>query len=193
MHLIFCQDSLSFFAKTATYSLQDYVIHAAGVDKIEVADATIFPDSGIVTVEKNAHIKTLEDAMIEANNLTKYHTFKKVIVNIKGKSSYSGSGEYTYKDELNKEQNIFFNEIKVNENKTTVARGSVDEEEPFKLGAKFSFKGDVNLISDDKYLTFDGYFKMDHQCSFIPIQWVKFESEIERYEILYSKEAKLYQ
>jgi hypothetical protein len=172
------QDSLSFFAKTATYSLQDYVIHAAGVEEIEVADATIFPDSGIVTVEKKAHINILKNAIIEVNNLTKHHTFKNSIANIKGKNSYSGFGDYTYKDELNKEQNIFFNEIKVDNNKTTIARGSVDEATSFKLGAKFSFKGNVNLIANDKYLTFDGYFKMDHQCSFMPIEWVKFRSEV---------------
>jgi len=172
------QDSLSFVAKTATYSLQDYVIHTGGVESIEVADAIITPDSGIVTVEKQAIIRTLENATILANSLTKYHTFKNVIADIKGKNKYTASGEYTYKDELKEEQKIYFNDIKVNNDRITIAKGSVDEEDPFKLGAKFSFKGDVNLIAEDKYLTFDGYFKMDHQCSFIPIEWVKFTSEI---------------
>ncbi|MBC8265882.1 MAG: hypothetical protein H8E84_02855 [Flavobacteriales bacterium] len=172
------QDSVSFIAKTATYSLKDYVIHANGVEKIEIADAIIYPDSGMLIVEKKAQIRTLEDATIVANTLTEYHTFKNTTVYIKGKNKYTASGEYTYKDELNKEQNIFFSNINVNDDNITIAKGSVDEESPFKLGAKFSFKGDVNLIANDKYLTFDGYFKMDHQCSFIPIEWVKFKSEI---------------
>lgn len=172
------QDSLSFIAKTANYNLKDYVIHARGVEKIEVADATIFPDSGKVIVEKKAFIRTLENATVLTNNLTKYHTFKKASINIKGKNNYTGSGDYTYKDELNKEQTILFQKISVNHDKMTIASGSVEGEKPFKLGAKFSFKGVVNLSADDKYLTFDGYFKMDHQCSFIPIEWVRFTSEI---------------
>jgi len=172
------QDSLSFFAKTAHYSLKDYVIHTGGVVKIEVADATIFPDSGKVVVEKKAKIRTLEDVIVKANNLTEYHIFKNASITILSKNKYQGSGEYTYKDELNKEQKIFFNEIKVNENIITTAKGNVDVENPFKLGAKFSFKGNVNLISEDKYLTFDGYFKIDHECSFIPTEWVRFTSEI---------------
>ena len=172
------QDSLAFFAKTAHYSLKDYVIHAGGVTKIEVADAIIFPDSGKVVVEKKAKMRTLENATVKANNLTEYHTFKKASINVLGKNQYKGSGEYTYKDELNKEQTIFFNDIKVNKNIITTAKGNVDGENSFKLGAKFSFKGNVNLIAEDKYLTFDGYFKIDHQCSFIPIEWVRFTSEI---------------
>lgn len=172
------QDSLSFIAKTANYSLKDYVIHAGGVDKIEVADATIFPDSGKVIVEKKASIRTLENATVLTNNLTEYHTFKKASININGKYNYTGSGEYTYMDKLNKEQTILFQKISVNEDKMTIASGSVHGENPFKLGAKFSFKGSVNLFADDKYLTFDGYFRMDHQCSFIPIEWVRFTSEI---------------
>ena len=71
-----------------------------------------------------------------------------------------------------------FNDIKVNENIITIAKGNVDGDNSFKLGAKFRFKGNDNLISEDKYLIFDGYFKMDHQCSFIPIEWVRFRSEI---------------
>jgi hypothetical protein len=172
------QDSLSFFSKTAHYSLKDYVIHASGVDKIEVADATIFPDSGKVVVEKKAKMRTLENVTVKANNLTEYHIFKNASITVLSRNQYQGSGEYTYKDELNKEQTIFFNEIKVNENIITTAKGNVDVENPFKLGAKFSFKGNVNLISEDKYLTFDGYFKIDHECSFIPIEWVRFTSEI---------------
>ncbi|MEE2699987.1 MAG: hypothetical protein VYD71_01315 [Bacteroidota bacterium] len=172
------QDSLSFVAKTANYSLKDYVIHASGVEKIEVADATIFPDSGKVVVEKKAKIRKLENAVVKANNLTQYHTFKKTSINILAKNEYKGAGEYTYQDELGNEQIIYFNDIKVNESATTIAKGNVDDERPFKLGAKFSFKGNVNLIAEDKYLTFDGYFKMDHQCSFIPIEWVRFTSEI---------------
>jgi len=154
------------------------VIHAGGVDKMEIADATIFPDSGKVVVEKKAQIRTLENATVLTNNLTEYHTFKKASINIKGKYNYTGSGDYTYKDELNKEQNIFFQNISVDKDRMTIASGSMQGENPFKLGAKFSFKGSVNLFADDKYLTFDGYFKMDHQCSFIPIEWVRFTSEI---------------
>jgi hypothetical protein len=172
------QDSLSFIAKTANYSLKDYVIHAGGVEKIEVADAIIFPDSGKVVVEKKAKIRTLEKAMVKANSLTEYHTFKNASINILAKSNYKGTGEYTYEDELGNEQIIYFNDIKVNEDAYTIASGNVDNDQPFKLGAKFSFKGNVNLIAEDKYLTFDGYFKMDHQCSFIPIEWVRFTSEI---------------
>ena len=55
------------------------------------------------------------------------------------------SGDYTYKDDLGEEQHIFFSDISVNDEKSTIARGEVDKAEPFKMGSKFIFKGTVNL------------------------------------------------
>ena len=68
--------------KTAFYSLKDYIIHAAGVENITVADAVIYPDSGLVTVAKKAVIETLYDANILADDLTQYHTFTNATVDI---------------------------------------------------------------------------------------------------------------
>ena len=42
------QDSLSFIAKTASYSLDDYIINARGVRISTIADAVIYPDSVVL-------------------------------------------------------------------------------------------------------------------------------------------------
>ncbi|MEC7863622.1 MAG: hypothetical protein VYB55_00990, partial [Bacteroidota bacterium] len=131
------QDSLSFFAKTAFYSLKDYIIHADGVENIAVADAIIYPDSGIVTIAKKAVIETLYGANILADDLTEYHTFTNATVNIKSAHNYTGNGDYTYKDATNNEQQIFFKEIKVDEDTITIARGDVATDKVFHIDSKF--------------------------------------------------------
>jgi hypothetical protein len=186
------QDSLNFIATTANYSLKDYIIHTNGVDNIAVADAIIYPDSGIVTVEKKAVIQTLYAAKILADDLTEYHTFTNAAVDIVSAHNYTASGDYTYMDAMNQKQQIFFKEIRVDEDTITVAKGDVEADKVFHIDSKFDFKGSVNLFADRKNLTFDGYFMANHSCSLIEKEWVKFRSEISTKNILFTLDEKLY-
>ena len=185
------QDSLSFVAKTADYSLKDYVIHAEGINEIAIADAIIYPDSGLLTVEKDGVIQTLHNSRILVDDLTEYHTFTNAIIDIKSAYNYTAKGDYTYKDVFNNEQYIFFNDISINEDSTTIARGDIDIEKPFKIGNKFDFKGTVEIVSDQKNLTFDGYFMANHDCKLIEKEWVKFSSGIDPKNIEFTLEDKI--
>ena len=99
--------------------MKDYIIHANGVQDIAVADAIIYPDSGIVTVEKKAIIQTLYGARILADDLTEYHTFTNASVDIISAHNYTATGDYTYTDAMNQKQQIFFKEIRVGEDTIT--------------------------------------------------------------------------
>ena len=186
------QDALSFNARTASYNLKDYIINTKGVDEISVADAIIYPDSGIVAVAKKAEIKTLYRAKILADDLTKYHTFTNASVDIKSAHNYTASGDYTYKDAMNNEQHIFFREIIVNADTITIASGDVATDKAFHIDSKFDFKGSLDLFADRKNLTFDGYFMANHSCNLIKKEWVKFRSEINPKNILFTLDEKLY-
>ncbi len=186
------QDSLSFFAETAFYSLKDYIIHAGGVDNIAVADAIIHPDSGIVTVAKQAVIRTLYGATILANNLTEYHTFTNATVDIKSAHNYEATGDYTYKDAMNNEQQIFFKEIKVDQDTITIASGDVDADKVFHIDSKFDFKGSIGLIADQKHLRFNGFFMVNHACALLDKEWVKFSSEVDPQNINFTLDEKIY-
>lgn len=185
------QDSLSFIAKTSTYNLKDNIINVFGVNEIVVADATIYPSEEGFVVEKDAFIPTISNARILANNSTQYHEFSNASVNIDGGKKYTASGDYTYKDALGEEQHIFFSDISVNDEKSTIARGEVDNAEPFKIGSKFLFKGSVDLLASNRLLTFNGFFKMINKCNLIKEEWVGFSSEINPKRIQFKLDAVL--
>jgi len=186
------QDSLKFIAATVNYSLKDYIIHANGVEDISVADVIIYPDSGIVTVEKKAVIQTLYGAKILANDLTEYHTFTNASVDIKSANKYTASGNYTYIDAMNQKQQIFFKEIRVGQDTITEANGDSETEKPFHIDSKFDFKGSIELFADRKNLIFDGYFMVNHSCELIDKEWVKFRSEIDPKNIVFTLDETLY-
>ncbi|MCK4664051.1 MAG: hypothetical protein KAT68_14380 [Bacteroidales bacterium] len=172
------QDSLNFISPESEYDLKDYILFSRKVKYIKVADATVYPGDGDVTVEKKAKMRTLINASILASNTTKYHKFYNASVNIHGAKKYSGSGNYTYTDENNKEQEIYFNLIAVDTSIQTFASGKIIESQNFTLNPQFPYFGNVKLSAENIYLTFDGQVKIIHECYKTPMRWVKFTTEI---------------
>ena len=178
------QDSLRFLAPAAKYSIRKYIINCINVPFINVADARIFPDSGKVTIFKNAIIDTLKNSVILANTVTKYHTIRNVTANIFAKNNYLASGDYQYLDENNKPYLIKFNTIKPDTIFQTVSEGVISEESKFQFNDYFSFAGKVYLYANNKFLTYDGGTKIVHSCGKIGKAYLKFNGEIDPKEIL---------
>jgi len=171
------QDSLRFFSPAARYDLKKYIISSRGVEYINVADARIIPDSGNVVILKDAVMKTLNNAKIVANSVTKYHNLYDCTVNIFGRKKYSGSGSYDYIDELKTIQIFHFSKICSYSSLKTFAETSIAEDAKFRLSPNFDYKGKVKLKASNNYLVFDGYSRISHDCA-IAKTWFKFESEV---------------
>lgn len=178
------QDSLSFFAPAAKYNLRKYIIHCLNVPFINVADARLFPDSGKVTIFKNAVMDTLKNAAILANTVTKHHRIRNVKANIFGKRNYLGSGEYLYLDENEKKYLIKFSVIKPDTSGQTTSQGTISEKDQFMFNDYFTFAGKVTLKATNPFLFFEGGTKIVHACSRIRKSYLKFSGDINPKDIL---------
>lgn len=178
------QDSLTFVAPKANYTLYDRTIRTDGVKLIRVADATIYPDKEKVNIERNAVITTLKNARVNANNDTKYHDIFEATIDILGKKRYKGSGTYEYEDELGKVQKIALSKIDIDSVGKTFAIGDIDEKQEFTLSPQFDYKGKVRLYSPDKHLEFDGAARLQHQCQKMGKSWLKFKAPIDPKNIM---------
>jgi hypothetical protein len=107
------QDSLDWRSPLASFDLDNFIISAKEVHHIDVADATIYPDSGNVTIRESAKMDALEDSKIVANRITKFHTFYESTVNVLGKWNYNARGKYDYEDVTGAKQLIEFARIGV--------------------------------------------------------------------------------
>lgn len=178
------QDSLRFFAPAAKYNLRKFIIHCLNVPFINVADARLFPDSGKVTIYKNAVMDTLKNASIMANTVTKYHNIRNVKANIFSRRDYLGTGDYLYVDENEKKFMIHFNVIKPDTSGNTVSEGAISEKDNFNFNDYFSFAGKVNLSANNEFLNFDGGTKIVHVCNRVGKSYLKFSGDINPKEIL---------
>jgi hypothetical protein len=177
------QDSLRFFAPAAKYNLRKYIISCLNVPFVNVADARMYPDSGKITIFKNAVIDTLRNAVLTANTVTKYHTVRNVKANIFGRKNYLAQGDYTYLDENDKPYNIRLARIYPDTTGQTVSEGSIPEKENFKFNDYFSFAGKVYLKASNQFLTYVGGTRIVHSCK-IGKSYLAFEGEINPKEIL---------
>jgi hypothetical protein len=179
------QDSLEFYSPAARYDLKNSIIEAKQVQYVPVADALIYPDSGLVTIRKRAKMDPLTNCKIVANAVTKYHTIDSATVDIFARRDYFGTGMYTYKDKTGGKQQIRFSTISVDSAFRTQAKGKVDSTRGFTLSPYFEFFGDVSLEASTRDLTFDGYTRIRHGCaSTTPITWLGFSSTIDPEEVL---------
>ncbi|HEX2900456.1 MAG TPA: hypothetical protein VHS96_12115, partial [Bacteroidia bacterium] len=169
------QDSLAFMAKDAHYNFDQQRIEIKGVPYIYVADAKITPDSGNVEIKPNGFMQKLENAVVEANQVTNYHRMYEANIEITHAKRYSGKSKYDYPSVMGKKQFINMVEMKVQGDTMSVARGEIKEEEKFYLTDRIFFKGATRLDAPNKFMRFTGEVKIDSENEFFADKWFKYD------------------
>ena len=178
------QDSLQFMAGSAKFSLVPSLLEGYKIPYIDVADASIIPDTGYVAIDPGAAMRTLTKSTVLANRTSQYHEFYESSIDIASRNKYSGTGFKEYIDEDETPWPLYFYSIKPDTSGTTIGKAKVTEEDGFFLSAFFAYYGKVELRADEKDMTFDGFTLIQHTCSNIQTTWFKFKSVIDPKQIV---------
>lgn len=173
------QDSLKFFAASARYNLRTNIINAQEVKIIKVADAAIYPDSGKVTILKDAKIQSLQRAIVIANTATRYHRFYNASISLGSRRNYTGSADYDYIERTGQHEKIHFDRIRVDSLYRTVAEGRVSDSAAFLLSPEFAYMGGYTLTAAEKNLMYNGGFHPVTECFQVMPEWVKFSARLD--------------
>lgn len=189
------QDSLRFDAKLAEYELDKDLVHFSGVPDIKIADASIIPPDNRFDIGADAAMQTMQGARIEVDTLSKIHNISNADVEIFGRFNYRASGDYVYQSPSLSDQIIRLNSITTQfiknekqerrKDKTlikdgwyTFAETDVPEEQNFHLDERMLFKGKVALASQNKFMTFDGFSKIELRTQKLSARWFAFKDEV---------------
>lgn len=170
------QDTLQFKSLSAKYDLKTQLILCNAVDYIQVGDARIYPDSSRVRIRKAAAMDSLKNAVIVANYITKYHTFKDAQVKISSRKYYEGTAKYPYYDRDSNLTILPMSSIKF-VNLTTTAQGEVKEKDRFKLSKEFDYYGSVVVKASNQGLFLNGSTRLNHTCQYDK-SWMTFEDTV---------------
>jgi hypothetical protein len=161
---------------SAKYDLKTQLILCNSVDYIQVGDARIYPDSSRVRIRKAAAMDSLMNAVIVANYITKYHTFKDAKVKISSRKYYEGTANYPYYDRDSNLTVLPMKSIKF-VNLTTTAQGEVKEQDQFKLSKEFDYYGGVIVRASNQGLFLNGSTRLNHTCKYDK-SWMTFEDTV---------------
>jgi hypothetical protein len=176
------QDSLVFSATDAVYEIEFLTLNINGVEFINVCDSRIYPDSGKVTVEENAVMTTLQNAKLLCDTTTKYHNHYDGVLDVLGRNKFNGETMYQYVNLGDDTLSIKFNNFKYLEGEKkkdgfyTVGRATVSEEDSLHIGPKILYKGGVTMFARKKYLSFDGFVKLDLAGALSYSEWLKYSN-----------------
>ncbi|MBI9038707.1 MAG: hypothetical protein JEY97_11290 [Bacteroidales bacterium] len=172
-------DSLAFFCIKAKYDIKNYIISAEDVKIIKVADAAIFPGNETITILKDAKMQTINEAVIIADTVNKNHFIYDAEVNIASKKMFSAKGYYDYVGKDGRRQAIYMNNITVNSTGETFANGFITDSSNFFLNSGFLFSGMAKLRAKNKFLGFEGGYRIIQDCYITHNYWIKFSSTID--------------
>lgn len=173
------QDSLSFRAPKAKFSIKDKTIYCNEVEYLDIADARIYPDSMKLNIRKRAKIDKLLNAEIVANYITKYHKFTEAEVEILARRKYEANGQYAYYDADSVVTYVAMENIGLDTAYQTKATGKIAAEADFKLSPKFDYYGDVTVRASNPKLLFTGATRINHSCNNFDRNWMSFSTEID--------------
>ena len=183
------QDSLVYNATKGVYDIQKQILNISGVPLIKVADSHIYPDSGKVTIEQNAVMRTLQKAKIDIDSVKKYHHLYDGIIDITSRQKFAGVATYQYVNLGDDTLAIKFQDFrsepgrKKKEGMHTVATGLVKEDDSLFIGPKIIYKGKVVMYAESPYLVFDGYLKLDLKGALSYSEWLKYTNDGENKQV----------
>jgi len=174
-------DTLGFHADSALFDLSSDIIKTYRVEFLEVADALVYPNQQQLQIEKNGNLHQLTHAKLIARNR---YQLDSVTLAIFTKNDFYGSGIYHYKQNNGEVENIFFNNISVDDSIHTYGKAELPPERHFNLSPDFEFRGKVELFDTRDYLYFTGGVRIKHHCDGISRNYLAFSSEINPSEVM---------
>jgi len=178
------QDSLDFSAGFARFALTPNILEAFEVETIDVADASVIPDSGYVIIRQNAEMDPLKKAKIIANRFSKLHTFYESFVRIHGKYRYTAHGTYDYINEVGEIRPITFESIKSDTSGSTIGIASIKESDEFYISPHFGYRGKITLVADDISMFYEGSIKLNYNCRNLQSMWYDIATVIDPTDII---------
>ena len=178
------QDSLTFNSPVAQYNLETNELDIQQVRIIYTADIAVQPFDGNVVIGRDAVIKPFENAKLLVDITNQYFDIFDATVTIQGRSRYTASGTYNYRDISGEIQPIRFERLTPGRDGVTTGTARIEPEDEFSLSPAFDFSGLVTMKADDPLLQFTGRSRINYVCDEDDQRsWFSFNSPIDPMDV----------
>ena len=158
------QQGFAYHSLRSTYRYEDGNLSSGGVYVLAVADAAIAPTYDTVHIERGGHMRQLVNASLIFDREHAWHYLTGAEVIVSGANSYTGKGFMDYRNDTDKAQRLYFDNISVDGRGVSIARGNIGDEASFLLSSAFGFAGKVRAEGDHQWLHFEGGVRLVQPC-----------------------------
>ena len=154
---------LSFNALLSTYKYDLGELSSQGVYLIHVADAAIAPSADTLHVCKDGEMRVLNKAQLVFNRDSAWHYIFDADLLVKSSDSYTGKGYYDFRNDQEKAQRLFLDDISVADG-VSIAKGNIDDKASFTLSSAFGFAGKMRVEGNQRWPWFEGGVRLIQPC-----------------------------
>lgn len=158
------RDELGYHSLHSTYKYEVGDLSSTGVFLLTVADAAIAPNADSVHINRGGEMRVLNNATIVFNQDSAWHQIVGADLIVSSSRKYTGKGYNDYRNDTDKRQRIFLNDISVDGRGVTVAKGTISDSASFQISSAFGFAGKVRLEGDRPWPHFDGGVRLLQPC-----------------------------
>ncbi len=163
------QDSLVFNAESALYVMDSTRLDIAGVERINVVDAWLYPHEEKVVIRADANMDHLSKVRIVADTTNGYHTLVRGEIDIFSRQKFDGHAIYPYVNTAGDSTEIPFDKFtkrdvpgKRGDVEThTVSYSEAKTADSAYIAPKMLYEGKVSLYAENQILAFDGSVRLD--------------------------------
>lgn len=176
-------DSLSFMAPLARYNLNTGDIQCQWVNHIDLANGRFYPDLGKINISSLGDIEEFKNGLLLCDRTDRKKELTQVGLKLKGRFTFSGSGDYDYINQDKRRSVIHFTEIGTDTSRNIYARVNMLPEAQFDLNEGITYKGNIYLYSRQKDLFFNGYVRLTADNTYLKHTWMKVKTYFAAHDV----------
>ena len=163
-------------ASTANYDLKAQYLALSGVKEVEVGPALLFPDKGVLGIQKDGAFKpfTGAKALLDGKNKRHYLADLKIVEgNSKG---WKGEANYQFPRSDGDTVSVALRNFQFEGKSHVTAEGLLAEKTPLRFSKHQQFKGEVSLDTRNPNLNFKGFIRPVIGLPNFRAAWIPFEN-----------------
>jgi hypothetical protein len=160
-------------ASTASYDLKAQYLALSGVKEVEVGPALLYPDKGILGIQKDGAFKPFLGAKAILNG---NHLLKDLKITEGSAAGWKGEANYQFPRSDGDTVSVALRNFHFEGKNYITADGFLSEKVPLRFSKHQQFKGDVSLDSRLANLNFKGFIRPVIGLPNFRAAWIPFES-----------------
>ena len=163
-------------ASTANYDLKAQYLALSGVKEVEVGPALLYPEKGILGIQKDGAFRPIMGAKAILDGINKRHFLSNLKITEGNAKAWKGEANYQFPRSDGDTVSVALRNFQFEGKSYVTADGVMAEKTPLRFSKHQQFKGEVFLDTRNLNLNFKGFIRPVIGLANFRAAWIPFEN-----------------